>query len=337
MKSTGGRRFALSRLQARNKDYTALRPAGCTAHLPPCTRSAFTLIELLVSKTCQIGVLPLYYLKKIYKNNTSLRPAGRTSRLPQANSSHLHIFTQSAFTLIELLVVIAIIAILASMLLPALSQAREKAQGTKCVGILKELSNIDMFYNSDYDDYIMPVASWNMTNPGAAWNWQHISYEYYNKTLFSRTQPKKLTHCVPLCPLTNKDVGSTAPWADLTNGKFELTKTGNGGYARNAKLGYWHPTRGYDVKFIKISQIKQPSVKISYWDGFYFNGSDSRWDNFDSPGNTAVSWFRHASISRPGAYTARLDGHVQYIDYFTRATTVGGKTMGNIHLVPLYN
>ena len=67
-------------------------------------KARFTLIELLVSKTCQIGVLPLYYLKKIYKNNTSLRPEGRTSRLTQSNSSPLHIFTRSAFTLIELLV-----------------------------------------------------------------------------------------------------------------------------------------------------------------------------------------------------------------------------------------
>ena len=77
-------------------------------------KSPFTLIELLVSATCQIGVLPLYCLKKIHENCTSLRPTGRTSRLTQSNSSHLHIFTQSAFTLIELLVVIAIIAILLS-------------------------------------------------------------------------------------------------------------------------------------------------------------------------------------------------------------------------------
>ena len=298
-----------------------------------CQRSLFTLIELLVTTAQQ------NCFSKI-KKYTSLRPAGRTSRFfcgCKKSSSHLHIFTQSAFTLIELLVVIAIIAILAAMLLPALTQARDKAQGAKCVGVLKELANIDMFYNADYDDYIMPVASWNMKTAGAAWNWQHIGYEYYSKTLFSRTQPVKLVQAVPLCPLVNKDVGSTAPWADLTDSKFTLNKTGNGGYARNAKVGYWHPTRGYDVKFIKISQIKQPDVKISYWDGFYFNGSDSRWDNLDSPGNTAVSWFRHANTSRPGAYTARMDGHVQYMDYFLRATTVGGKTMGNIHLVPLYN
>ena len=46
--------------------------------------------------------LSVYHFKN--KNCTSLRPTGRTSRLPQSNSSHLHIFTQSAFTLIELLV-----------------------------------------------------------------------------------------------------------------------------------------------------------------------------------------------------------------------------------------
>ncbi|MBQ9754951.1 MAG: hypothetical protein IJV93_09420, partial [Lentisphaeria bacterium] len=70
-------------------------------------KNLFTLIELLVSAACQIGVLPLYCLKKIHKNCTSLRPTGRTSRIfdnSQKCSSHLHIFTQSAFTLIELLV-----------------------------------------------------------------------------------------------------------------------------------------------------------------------------------------------------------------------------------------
>jgi len=175
------------------------------------------------------------------------------------------------FTLIELLVVIAIIAILAAILFPVFSQAREKARQAQCTSNNRNMSMAAMQYINDYDEFLLPWEQW--AGGWGQWGDRHDP----TRRWLVRIQPYMRNIQVFDCPSGGTatvtvitGTGDPEIWGPLGyawNWAFPGTWIGlriGYGYAKRV-MGWWDSAAGVS-RARSIAQIQKPAETLMIGD-----------------------------------------------------------------------
>lgn len=213
------------------------------------------------------------------------------------NSKKLAV-SASYFTLIELLVVIAIIAILAAMLLPTLSKARETARTSGCTSNLKQIGTGFVMYANDNRDYL-PLYYKGSGTWGKDKTWADLLAPYVNEKYYTVPGQYYYIKGVYACP-SPRERGDSGGSAAMTSYCYATVSGYSGGLA----------DKGVNLKLISL-KFKLTQVGI-LGDSAFLDYDDSPSMKIGIPNNTkqwgAALRNRHAK----GLNILYLDGHVLY-------------------------
>ena len=249
---------------------------------------------------------------------------------------------KKGFTLIELLVVIAIIALLLSIIMPALKKAKEAARRVVCNNHLKNLGIANEMYANQYDNAFVPITDKNQWLVNKAFI-KLLDMDKKQQTGDSAYKAPKDFLCPSDRISTNEENAGTLGGVLLSYG-YNLTDWG------------WNGTmyRGH-----KLSNLRSPGTRLAFadgidwwldWGGADYDHGGEGWDTYgqqsldfyqDECGLFGPTFYRHNDGANIGFY----DGHTEYLkkeqvfisENFTNDPPQPGMWVGDMKIYKKYH